>query len=193
MKKYLKKIKQSANFSNEGAMEPGDHFKNGASPKSHTIRRNHILNLKLFLVSLVVAVTMSIGLSSCDNNNSQKESPNNAGVQENFDWLLGTWQVSFPNNGKTVTLTLVFTDDKTVYRNGERCRYTIDSDSNEINVIEKLSTGTEVGTSLPYNRANKTLSAGHGYYYKKIPAEPEMVFVQGGTFRMGCTGEQGDC
>jgi formylglycine-generating enzyme required for sulfatase activity len=25
------------------------------------------------------------------------------------------------------------------------------------------------------------------------PAEPEMVFVQGGTFRMGCTGEQGSC
>jgi hypothetical protein len=167
MKKYLKKIKQSANY-NEGTMESGDHFKNGASPKSHTIRGNFILNVSLFLAGLLAAATLSIGLSSCGNNSSQKGSSNNVKVEENFDWLLGTWQVSFPNNGKTVTLTLKFTDDKTVYRDGEKCRYTTDSDSKEINIIEKLSTGTEIGTSLPYNHANKTLSAGHGYYYKKI-------------------------
>jgi hypothetical protein len=39
MKKYLKRIKQRAEYS---AMETGGHFKNGASLKSHTSRRNRI-------------------------------------------------------------------------------------------------------------------------------------------------------
>jgi hypothetical protein len=38
MKKHLNSFKQSANLSNRGAMESGDHFKNGASPKSLTSR-----------------------------------------------------------------------------------------------------------------------------------------------------------
>ncbi|MDR1119665.1 MAG: SUMF1/EgtB/PvdO family nonheme iron enzyme, partial [Dysgonamonadaceae bacterium] len=32
-----------------------------------------------------------------------------------------------------------------------------------------------------------------GNMQRSHPAEPEMVFVQGGTFRMGCTGEQQGC
>jgi hypothetical protein len=37
MEKYLNSFKQSA-ACNEGAMEAGDHFKNGANPKSLTSR-----------------------------------------------------------------------------------------------------------------------------------------------------------
>ncbi|MDR1338622.1 MAG: hypothetical protein LBK58_00950 [Prevotellaceae bacterium] len=40
MKKYLNSFKQSVSFSSRGAMESGDHFKNGANPKSLTSRRN---------------------------------------------------------------------------------------------------------------------------------------------------------
>ncbi|MDR1338731.1 MAG: hypothetical protein LBK58_01530 [Prevotellaceae bacterium] len=42
MKKYLKRSKQNANLSSRGAMESGDHFKNGASPKSLTSRGNFL-------------------------------------------------------------------------------------------------------------------------------------------------------
>jgi hypothetical protein len=44
MKKYLNSFKHSANLSSEGAMESGNHFKNGASPKSHTSRENILIN-----------------------------------------------------------------------------------------------------------------------------------------------------
>jgi hypothetical protein len=39
MKKYLKRTQQGADYS-AGAMETGDHFKNGASPKSLMSRGN---------------------------------------------------------------------------------------------------------------------------------------------------------
>jgi hypothetical protein len=39
MKKYLKSIKQSVDYS---TMETGDHSKNGANPKSLTSRENFI-------------------------------------------------------------------------------------------------------------------------------------------------------
>jgi hypothetical protein len=121
MKKYLKKIKQSTKLSNEGAMESRDHFKNGASPKSHTIKRNFILNVKLFLVSLVAAATLSIGLPSCGNNNSQKESSNNEKqkaaippkIQEAYEHIKGkTFAATYSaQQGLSVynsTLTLTF-------------------------------------------------------------------------------------
>jgi hypothetical protein len=34
MKKIFKNFKQNANLSSKGTMESGDHFKNGANPKS---------------------------------------------------------------------------------------------------------------------------------------------------------------
>jgi hypothetical protein len=34
MYKYLKNLEQYANLSSRGAMEAGDHFKNGASPRT---------------------------------------------------------------------------------------------------------------------------------------------------------------
>jgi hypothetical protein len=40
MKKYFSK--QHANLSNRGAMETGDHFKNGAKPKSQTSKGNYV-------------------------------------------------------------------------------------------------------------------------------------------------------
>jgi hypothetical protein len=40
MKKYLKRTQQGAHYS-AGAMETGDHFKNGANPKSQTSRGNN--------------------------------------------------------------------------------------------------------------------------------------------------------
>jgi hypothetical protein len=43
MYKYLKSIKQSADYS---AMETGDHFKNGASPKS-------LMSRRIFLIEVV--------------------------------------------------------------------------------------------------------------------------------------------
>jgi hypothetical protein len=42
MYKDLKNLEQYANLSNRGAMETGDHFKNGATPKSLTSRGNSI-------------------------------------------------------------------------------------------------------------------------------------------------------
>jgi hypothetical protein len=45
MKKYFKKFEQYANLSSERTVETGDHFKNGASPKSQTSRKN-ILEIK---------------------------------------------------------------------------------------------------------------------------------------------------
>jgi hypothetical protein len=38
MKKFFLSFKQSVGY-NKGAMESGDHFKNGANPKSLTSRR----------------------------------------------------------------------------------------------------------------------------------------------------------
>jgi hypothetical protein len=45
MKQYLKSIKQYADNS-ERTMETGDHFKNGASPKSLMSRENNRINFK---------------------------------------------------------------------------------------------------------------------------------------------------
>jgi hypothetical protein len=42
MKKYLKSIKRSADYS---AMESGDHYKNGANPKSRTSRAKSLIDL----------------------------------------------------------------------------------------------------------------------------------------------------
>jgi NADPH-dependent 7-cyano-7-deazaguanine reductase QueF len=43
MKKYLNSFKHSAGY-HEGAMESGNHFKNGASPKSLKSRENSLIN-----------------------------------------------------------------------------------------------------------------------------------------------------
>jgi hypothetical protein len=42
MYKDLKNLEQHANLSSRGAMETGDHFKNGAVPKSLMSRMNYL-------------------------------------------------------------------------------------------------------------------------------------------------------
>jgi hypothetical protein len=56
MKKYLKSFNQNANLSSEGAMESGNHFKNGANPKSLTSRKNFNNKLKMNTVKVVFFV-----------------------------------------------------------------------------------------------------------------------------------------
>jgi formylglycine-generating enzyme required for sulfatase activity len=52
-------------------------------------------------------------------------------------------------------------------------------------MLAVMSVGSSGGGSAA-SRNSPANTQGH-------PAEPEMVFVQGGTFRMGCTGEQHSC
>jgi hypothetical protein len=84
MKKYLKFFKQCANLSSEGAMESGDHFKNGASPKSLTSREklNHLIsyNMKRFTMSLANALMICMILTatfacSKDDNETTPDDP----------------------------------------------------------------------------------------------------------------------
>jgi tetratricopeptide (TPR) repeat protein len=60
MKKYLNSFKQGANLSSEGAMEIGEHFKNGASPKSLTGR-----NFMPFRIVCVFVLLIFIPLHIC--------------------------------------------------------------------------------------------------------------------------------
>ncbi|MDR1169804.1 MAG: hypothetical protein LBK97_03115 [Prevotellaceae bacterium] len=46
MRKYLKKIKHSANLSSDGAMESGDHFKNGARPAKPLEQEEFLIIIK---------------------------------------------------------------------------------------------------------------------------------------------------
>jgi hypothetical protein len=74
MKKYLKSFKQSANFSSVGAMESGNHFKNGASPKSLTSRENlnYLILYSMKRFTLILAVTMGLMLTSCSKDSDDK-------------------------------------------------------------------------------------------------------------------------
>jgi hypothetical protein len=56
MKKYLK---QYADLSSRGAMETGDHFKNGASPKSQMIRGNKRMFVTLLLLAGFILPSMA--------------------------------------------------------------------------------------------------------------------------------------
>jgi hypothetical protein len=60
MQTYAKQMQQSA-ANGAGIMETGNHFKNGANPKSHTGRGNHrtgIMKKAIFLLMLMGAVMM---------------------------------------------------------------------------------------------------------------------------------------
>jgi hypothetical protein len=68
MKKYFKSFKQNANLSNRGAMESGDHFKNGASPKSLTSRGNKSITNKVKMknfIFLLLFVFTIVYIQSC--------------------------------------------------------------------------------------------------------------------------------
>ncbi|MDR1180717.1 MAG: hypothetical protein LBL13_01900 [Bacteroidales bacterium] len=54
MKKYLKSFKQNAAYSGS-AIESGDHFKNGASPKSLTSRGNLLFGVKTVFILMTAA------------------------------------------------------------------------------------------------------------------------------------------
>jgi hypothetical protein len=77
MKKYFKNFKQSANLSSESAMESGDHFKNGASPKSLMSREklNHLIlyNMKQFMMSMVNALMICMLLTTFSCNKDDNE------------------------------------------------------------------------------------------------------------------------
>jgi formylglycine-generating enzyme required for sulfatase activity len=54
-------------------------------------------------------------------------------------------------------------------------------------IIDFVETNTENNDFVETSTDSKQNNA------NRHPAEPEMVFVQGGTFSMGCSSEQGDC
>jgi hypothetical protein len=75
---YLNYFKQNANLSSKGAMETGNHSKNGASPKSQTSRRN-ILSWGIPLLLSVCAV-----FSSCSKDDDESGNDNHL--------LIGKWE-----------------------------------------------------------------------------------------------------
>jgi formylglycine-generating enzyme required for sulfatase activity len=50
----------------------------------------------------------------------------------------------------------------------------------------------EPDTDVTVSREDPSDSVMHRIGFPPHPAEPEMIFVEGGTFTMGCTGEQGN-
>jgi hypothetical protein len=77
-------------------------------------------------------------------------------------WLIGTWEVNLPEFG---LYKLVITDSQNCYTVDSYGRkggtYEIDGD---LMVVYNDSYGTD----YPLDRANKRISAGYGYYFKKV-------------------------
>jgi formylglycine-generating enzyme required for sulfatase activity len=67
----------------------------------------------------------------------------------------------------------------------------------EKSILKKCNTfmiaKSENGNIAKSDKRKNKRSAKSGSNLQGHPAEPEMVFVQGGTFWMGCTSEQGSC
>jgi len=57
-----------------------------------------------------------------------------------------------------------------------------------VSVGENITTRTTAKATIPKNIP----TAGHDFK-RKFDWEPEMIFVKGGTYTMGCVGEQSDC
>jgi hypothetical protein len=79
-------------------------------------------------------------------------------------WLIGVWQANTANYG---IIKLIFHDSRNftdITKFGsEKGTYTVNGDN-----ITLYHGSGNTGTSVPINRANKTLSAGHGDYYRKV-------------------------
>jgi hypothetical protein len=121
--------------------------------------------VNLFLVGLVALATMSVGLSSCSNNNS---------------WLIGTWEISIPHYG---TQKLIIHDSKHYSSISESFNlevkgiYTVNGTGTEITLYPKESNAPESlkdQDPQPYSKkidkANQTIefSAKTGDYYRKV-------------------------
>lgn len=87
-----------------------------------------------------------------------------------MDWLIGTWEVTIPINGRNMSMQLVFLDDCNILIDGERGIYTIDNEYNTISYKTNKDANIRGfgGTSVPFNKERQELKAGDGYYFRKI-------------------------
>jgi hypothetical protein len=101
MKKYFKSFEQSAKLSSRGAMESGDHFKNGASPKSLTSRGNlnHLVLYSMKRFTLILAVAMGLMFISCSKDPDEASDSDETVDLAGTTWIAssGATAISFPD------------------------------------------------------------------------------------------------
>jgi hypothetical protein len=134
----------------KGTMESGNHFKNGASPKSPTSRRNILLR------GLPLLLFLCIGFASCSKDDDNEDGGNDnhllAGkweaVEEYTQEADGSWELlSTYEPGQCIWVfdeTHLVVHDENDLMNGQKTPFSYNASKQELTVIGMVTASTHV-------------------------------------------------